>query len=170
MDRDCAKVKADKNLSVSADSLPVSDWIPQFGEFKEHRERVWEDRQASADAFDKALLTFSSGALGLSLAFVKDIVPLAHAVHLKFLYASWACYLLCIVITIISFRLSIKAMDKQLVFLEEYYLKGKEAFLNPKNVWSDAVNLCAILGAGLFISGLFATVVFVYSNTVKVGG
>jgi hypothetical protein len=151
-------------------SLEEQFWTPQVEEFKAHRDRVWEDRQASADAFDKALLTFSSGALALSLAFTKNIVPFARAVHPSLLLASWICFLICIVITILSFRFSIAAMDRQLVFLEEYYLNGKRDFLNPKNSWSNVVNACAIVGALFFLAGLLSTVIFVYSNAAKLGG
>jgi len=46
----------------------------------EHRRQIWQDIQSSADNFDKYILTLSSGALGLSLSFIKDIVPLGTAV------------------------------------------------------------------------------------------
>jgi hypothetical protein len=159
----------DKRPSIASAPSDEPAWTPQIEEFKQHRERVWEDRQASSDAFDKALLTFSSGALGLSLAFIKDIVPLERAVYLVFLFVSWACFSACIVVTVLSFRFSIAAMDKQLVFLEKYYLEGDELFLNRKNVWSGLVTICAMIGAALFLAGLIATVIFVYSNTVRMG-
>jgi hypothetical protein len=161
---------SDKELDISSDTPSDSSWTPQIEEFKEHRERVWEDRQASADAFDKALLTFSSGTLALSLAFIKDLIPLAKAVNVTVLFASWAFFLLCIVITILSFRFSIAAMDRQLIFLEKYYLEGNKDFLNPRNSWSKAVNACAITGAVFFFAGLLSTVIFVYSNTVRIIG
>lgn len=160
-------------LKISKDTLCCASgeqaWIPQFDEFKEHRERVWEDRQASSDAFDKAILTFSSGTLALSLAFIKDIVPLARAVRVSFLFSSWVCFLLCIVVTILSFRFSILAMDRQLAFLEKYYLHGKKEALNPRNIWANLVNTCAWMGAVLFLAGLTSTVIFVGSNAIRVG-
>lgn len=155
---------------MASNSSNHISWTPQTEEFKDHRERVWEDRQASADAFDKALLTFSSGTLALSLAFIKDLIPLKGAVHVTVLFTSWACFLLCIIVTILSFRFSIAAMDKQLVFLEKYYLQGNQEFLNRKNPWNTAVDACAITGAVFFFGGLLSTVIFVYSNTVRIIG
>ena len=166
----CLRNYSGQRMSISSNSPNDHSWSPQIEEFKDHRERVWEDRQASADAFDKALLTFSSGTLALSLAFIKDLIPLKGAVHLTVLFASWACFLLCIVITILSFRFSIAAMDMQLVSLEKYYLQGNQAFLNPKNPWNRAVDACAITGAMFFFAGLLSTVIFVYSNTVRMVG
>ena len=40
-----------------------------------HRDKAWEDIKSGNENFDKYMLTFSSGALGLSLAFIKDVVP-----------------------------------------------------------------------------------------------
>jgi hypothetical protein len=45
-----------------------------------HRDKVWEDIKSGTESFDKYMLTFSSGALALSLAFIKDVVPLGKAV------------------------------------------------------------------------------------------
>jgi hypothetical protein len=62
------------------------------------------DQQASSDSFDNQLLTFSSALLGLSLAFIKDIVPLNIAVWMPCLYSSWVVLAICILSTIASFR------------------------------------------------------------------
>ena len=45
----------------------------------EYRRKVWEDSNSGSENFDKYLLTFSSGALALSLTFLKDVVPLKDA-------------------------------------------------------------------------------------------
>ena len=46
----------------------------------EYRKKVWEDTKSGTENLDKYLLTFSSGALGLSLAFIKDVAPIGQAV------------------------------------------------------------------------------------------
>jgi len=43
--------------------------------YKAHLQQAWGSIDSSTDSFDQALLAVSSGALGLSLAFIKDIVP-----------------------------------------------------------------------------------------------
>jgi len=86
------------------------------------------------------LLTLSSSALGLSLAFIKDIVPLARALWLPLLYASWVLFVLCIVATLASFQVSIAAQNKHLFFLQKYYLEGKREFFNKKTGWSEALD------------------------------
>lgn len=133
-------------------------------EFNRHREQAWQDRQSSSDAFDKNLLTFSSGALGLSLAFIKDVVPLDNATHLVALYASWICFASCIVVTVASYPMSVAAINKHLIHLEEYYVKGNEKFLNPRNIWSKFVTLCTIIGGLFFLGGVITTVIFIANN------
>ena len=57
--------------------------------YSEHRRQVWQDIQNSTNNFEQHLLAISSAALGVSLVFVKDIVPLKQAVNLKLLYTSY---------------------------------------------------------------------------------
>jgi hypothetical protein len=90
--------------------------------YDEHRKQAIEDIQTSTDDFDKNLLAVSSGALGFSLAFIKDIVHMQSAVWPRMLYASWICFAACIVITVFSFRLSIVANRAHLDYLFEYYV------------------------------------------------
>src|SRR5271154_407065 len=86
----------------------------------EYRRKVWEDTKSGTENFDKYMLTFSSGALALSLGFIKDIVKPEHAVSLGWLLASWVCFLLCISVTLVSFRVSIRALEKMAPCLDEF--------------------------------------------------
>src|SRR2546428_3671886 len=88
----------------------------------EHRRKVWEDLRSGSENFDKYLLTFSSGALGLSITFIKGVVPLEKAVWIPSLIASWIAFLLCILVTLISFRISIRALEKMVPHLNQFYL------------------------------------------------
>jgi hypothetical protein len=68
---------------------PITQYVPTDEARKlhaSHTAQAWADQQASSDSFDNNLLAFSSGALGLSVAFVKDIVPLETAEWLRTLY------------------------------------------------------------------------------------
>lgn len=67
------------------------------GDDQKHRRELYAntrrdllDRQLSnSEKFDNAILTLSTGALAISLAFIKDIVPLKLAQNLWLLKASW---------------------------------------------------------------------------------
>jgi hypothetical protein len=136
-------------------------------EYEKHREQSWTDRQASSDEFDKNLLKFSSGALGLSLAFIKDIVPLEQATWLPLLYVSWSCFSLCILATIASYFFSTRSFDTHLGDLHKYYVDADEKALNPSNFWTNWVRRCAVIAGIFFIAGFVCTVVFVSRNIAK---
>jgi hypothetical protein len=132
----------------------------------EYRKKVWEDTKSGTENFDKYLLTFSSGALGLSLAFIKDVAPIGHAVWIPSLFASWVAFLLCILVTLISFRISILALEAMVPHLNEFYLNSNaEAFDKHRESWlTKAVEWFAWAGIILFVCGVFFTMMFVYAN------
>src|ERR1700722_703191 len=132
----------------------------------EYRQKVWEDTKSGTENFDKYLLTFSSGALGLSLAFIKDVAPIGQAVWIPSLFASWAAFLLCILVTLVSFRISILALEGMLPHLNEFYLNSNAgAFDKHRESWlTKAVEWLAWAGIILFICGVFFTMMFVYAN------
>ena len=57
----------------------------------------------SQEQYDKTLLTLSTGALGLSFAFIKDIVNISSATNINYLTGSWICLTLSILCILISF-------------------------------------------------------------------
>ena len=132
----------------------------------EYRQKVWEDTKSGTENFDKYLLTFSSGALGLSLTFIKDVAPIGQAVWIPSLFVSWVAFLLCILVTLISFRISILALEGMLPHLNEFYLNSNaEAFDKHRESWlTKAVEWLAWAGIILFICGVFFTMMFVYAN------
>src|SRR5437867_2615202 len=129
----------------------------------EHRRQIWQDIQSSADNFDKYILTLSSGALGLSLSFIKDIVPLGTAVWRSLLYVSWGCFGLCILLTIASYQFGILAQKEHLRNLPKYYFEGDDKGLQRGGYWKTVASLTWIC-CGLFAAGLICTVFFCITN------
>jgi hypothetical protein len=136
----------------------------------EYRRKVWDDTKSGAENFDKYMLTFSGGALALSLGFIKDVVKPEQAVSLDWLLASWICFLLCILSTLVSFRVTIRALERMVPHLNEFYLKGNAGAYNRHldDYWTRAVDWCANLATALLIIGLMCTMVFVHRNLRKV--
>jgi hypothetical protein len=122
------------------------------------------DQQASSDSFDNQLLTFSSALLGLSLAFIKDIVPLNIAVWMPCLYSSWVVLAICILSTIASFRFGIEAQKKQADYLYLYYIEKKKEYFNKKTGWTTAILWCSYVGSATFLVGLVLTISFAIRN------
>lgn len=134
--------------------------------YDEYRRKVWDDSKSGSENFDKYMLMFSAGALTLSLGFIKDIVKPEHAISFGWLLASWICFLSCILVTLISFRVSILALEKMAHYLDEFYLKGNAEAFNQhlKELSTRAVDWCAYAAMVFFIFGLTCTMVFVAKN------
>jgi hypothetical protein len=145
---------------------PLSDEEKQarWDEYCKHRDQAWEDITSSSDEFDKSLLTYSTGALGLSLAFIKDIVKPNHATALPLLYWSWGFLMLCMILTIASYRFSIEAQKRHIINTRKFFLEDDEGALNKKSVWAVLLDICAYAGATFFLAGVLLTVLFVYFN------
>jgi hypothetical protein len=127
--------------------------------------QVQRDINSGTDSFDKGMLTLSSGALGVSLVFIKDIIPLGHAVWISLLLISWVAFALCIVVTVVSFLLSTAALKRHRDLLDEMYkTKNRELEKNQTSGWSISVWICTRLALTLFLLGLVLTVVFVIKN------
>ena len=77
-----------------------------------YRESLEALKQKSQDSYDKTVLSLSAGALGLSFAFVKDIVgswpPQAYA----WLFAAWVSWGVGVTSALFSFLCSQRALRK----------------------------------------------------------
>jgi len=134
--------------------------------FDEFKKKANDDIKSGTETFDRNLLAFSSGALGLSLAFIKDIVPLGKAVWIPCLYISWILFALCIMVTMASFQVSIRALNGSLPFAKAYYFDGDTNAFDKhlKTFWCRAVDWCTWIASILFVTGLVCTIVFVVVN------
>lgn len=134
--------------------------------YLEHARKAWEAIYASSDQFDRSLLTLSSGAVGLSIAFIKILVPLRQAAGLPWLYWSWGSFALCIIVTVASFPISITAQEKHLEYLEGYYIRRVDEYLEKakKCRWSKAIKFCSYGGGVLFLLGMGSMLWFAVEN------
>ena len=131
------------------------------------RDDLLKRQLSNSENADRAVLTVSAAALGFSLAFIKDIVPLGTAAYTALLYLSWLCFVLAIIITLVSFFTSQYAIDEQLVLAERYYLQHDEEALKTRPVFATITDRLNIAGAVIFVIGIVATCTFVAINLGK---
>ena len=168
-----------KRLLTTADP-PAVDCAPQSPEpspapesdhayelYVEHQKQTWADCQSASDEFDKSILTYSSAGLGVSMAFIKDIVPLAKAVALPLLYGSWIAFGVAILVTIGSYWLSIHAQRTHLEHLRRYYLEKQPEYLNAKNPASSWVGVFRWVSGICFLLAIAGTIVFSILNVAE---
>lgn len=135
--------------------------------YAEARADLLKRQLSNSENADRAILSVSTAALGFSLAFLKDIVPLQEAIFPYLPYLSWAFFALSIVLTLLSFFSSQKAIDEQLVLAHRYYIdRDEDAFmLRPTSAkLTDILNKS---GAVSLVVGLVATCAFVGINLWK---
>jgi hypothetical protein len=61
----------------------------------------------------KALFIVAAGSFGISFAFIDKIVPVAKAANPVLIVVSWACFAVCLIITVLGHLFSANAYRKQ---------------------------------------------------------
>ena len=107
----------------------------------------------SSSQFDKQILFIASGALGISLAFIKDIVKLDIATSKNLLLLSWIFFGAVILICILSHYTSLKAINFKIENLYQKKDKTSKLF----DFFTKLFNILMILflAAGLILLFVF---------------
>lgn len=124
-------------------------------------------QMSNSENFDKAILSLSTGLLGISLAFIKDVVPLERAEFKILIVASWYCLAFSIISTIISFITSQLGVKKQLIFAEKYYLEEQDEYLTKVNLPAKLTDILNYLSGIIFVFAIFLTIFFVSTNITR---
>jgi hypothetical protein len=91
-------------------------------EFFEQRNLFVDLQQKSSQSFDGMIATLSGGALGLSLTFIRQIVPVAMPGTIVFLALAWLFLTLSLLAILLSHFTSQLGMMKACTELEQAYL------------------------------------------------
>ena len=141
------------------------------------RNDAYESLNKDQAEYDKQLLALSGAFLALSLAFIKDVVPLPQAIHLWELYLSFGMMVACIFLVLASFQYSIHGHFRVMRFweLKEEFLLTEETNQTTINAKMTVLHghiakhgkriRCANVASGvLFFGGVCILVLFVISN------
>ncbi len=114
--------------------------------------------QVSEDEVSKYVMTFSSGALALSLVFLEKIAPHPDPQTLFFLKLSWACLVVSLLMMLASFQVSQKAFRRQIEILESITFDGGDRHqTNSYSKTTESLNVISII---LFIAGIASLCLF----------
>jgi hypothetical protein len=123
----------------------------------EYRALLIETEQKSQADFDKAVLTLAGGALGLSFAFVRNLVGAGEFIHPLYLFIAWIAWGLSQTTILLSFYFSTLAQRKAVRQLDQRKL--------PTGGWWDrATAILNFLGLVLFVIGLAMIIIFLSYN------
>jgi len=128
------------------------------------REDLLKRNLSNSENLDKAILSLSSGLLGLSLGAIKSVVDLKVAKYLPLLFTSWGLFTLAIILTLVSFLVSQRAIARQLVLAEAYYLNGDDAAIEARNLWAEATEWLNGFSALAFTVAVMSTILFIIPN------
>ena len=132
--------------------------------YLKERKLLIDAQQQSYQQFDKAILTLSSSGLGVSIIFLRDILPLEQITDYCFLIASWILFTISIICTLISFLASQYAYGEQLKLIDAYFLKKDSDALANKNRFAQITEGLNIFAAVFFILAVISTIMFVSIN------
>lgn len=136
----------------------------KYQTYSEERKLLIATEQDQAKTFDKYILTLSSGALGLSLAFIKfikDIDPNSK----YWLIAAWILFSLSTLSTLISFLTSQAACRKQVKILESsFFPEDPKNKTDEKNTNSTITGFLNISSITLLILGFLVFIIFAAQN------
>jgi hypothetical protein len=135
--------------------------------FKEFKTEIEKRQVSSSENFDKSILTYASWALGISIAFLKDFIPITVASFSLCLYASWIFFSYSIASTTISFLISYKGLEQSLQDGIKYFLEEDDSYFDKENKYNTAVKYLNQTSGAAFILGLICTLIFVMSNLEK---
>jgi hypothetical protein len=120
---------------------------------------VSADHQASLD-FDKAIMTLSGGALGLSITFLHDIVPKPLPQTIIWLWVGWIAFAASLALILVSYLFSMAALTKAIKQVDDGTIyKTKTGGL--ANLITIALNYLSALGV---LVGVIGLVGFALSN------
>jgi len=128
-------------------------------EYLEERRLRANLESESYKSFDKALLSFSSGAIALSVAFIEKFSTYCYSL----LIVSWCLWTISIISQLASYILSAKAIREEMRILNEQYKDHtKDAEKNLYTGWPTRLNVIAL---GAFLIGVICFLVFIFINT-----
>ncbi len=157
---------ANSKSSANAEPIKVSEDNRRI--FEAARDHLNEASLKNLEAFDKAILTLSSGGLFLTLSFSQFLVPIDQAVSVFYLKLGWLLFTLAMILTLISFLTSNSAIVEQRKYIYKYYIEENDEFANAKNFWGIITFWINRIAAVVFLMAVMFTVMYVWENTNEV--
>ena len=129
----------------------------QEKDLENYRKDLLECDNTSVAEYDKAVMTLSGGAIGLSFSFLKDIGSMQHT---SFLLTAWTLWGVSITSVVFSHYFSHRSMRHALKSLNDKTLN----YERPGGNWDTAINILNPVAGILFLAGLVVLLFFVSYN------
>ena len=120
--------------------------------------------QAQSD-YDKTLTTLSSGALGVSFVFIKDVLGVSSVQVPQAAFLAWLCWAGSLTVSLGSFVAGALIVKQVVKVLADYDTDVDEVVKWPNRIMTG-VN---ILAGVLFVAGVVLLAIFAYRNLGAIG-
>ncbi len=129
-------------------------------EMAAHKRSLQAAEQQMQLEYDKSVMTLSGGALGISLAFLKDIVSKEHVLHGECFVSAWVFWAVSIACVLASFFTSTKALRKAVESIDQQTI-----YLDySKCLWTKATKGLNLASGTTFLLGVVGIVIFIWCN------
>lgn len=132
----------------------------------EYLNRLQDGERKSQEQFDKAVMTLSGGAFGLSFTFINRVVGEPFQAK-GWLLLAWMVWGLSITAVLGSFYFSTRAHRKAVEDTQEKMKEGKVDEIyesTPGGIYSDITSILNVSGGALFLIGVLSLIYFIYQN------
>jgi len=127
---------------------------------KEYRQWLIQAAEKAQGDFDKTVLSLSGGALGISFAFVKDIVGNRPFVGSTLLLLSWLAWGASATAVLASFYFGVRSFRRTIAQVDDNTVYGAI----PGGRYTLLTEILNAVGGLLFLAGLILIVIFVAGN------
>lgn len=131
-------------------------------DFEEYRKILVNQLDKAQEDYDKAVLSLSGGGLGVSFAFIKDILPsgLNTAKSPSLLFLAWICWVISVAFVLASHFFSQLTFRKAIYQIDDGTI-GNE---HPGGAYDLATAIMNFLDGALFLAGTVLIICFAYAN------
>ena len=133
------------------------------GRLQDYRQTLQELEQQAQQSYDKTVLTLSGGALGVSFAFVSDIIGSSSALWTAWLVIAWISWGLSVTAVLFSFFFSHLALRKAVDQIDAESIHQER----PGGSFDLVTAILNATGGGLFLVGVISMVIFATRNMMR---
>ena len=126
----------------------------------EYRSTLQRLAEQSQSDYDKAVMTLSGGALGISFGYLKDVAGPPPHLYNYLLNLAWSAWTISVVACLFSLAFSGLALRKEIAKLDEDWSQPTEG----TTIWDKLTGVLNWSGGTLFAVGAFLMIFFVALN------
>jgi hypothetical protein len=127
---------------------------------EQYRKLLINTEQKAQDDFDKTIITLSGGALGITFAFIKDIVGSKPVINPDLIFYAWLSWGISISAVLLSFYFSNLAFREAIKQIHN----GNIYKMHPGGWYDSFTGILNAIGGFLFIVGVTLAIIFAYLN------